>query len=130
MKTITLIVAFILTLSYFPGCANSAEPDNRGINGAGEQSFRQDVLPILTANGCTGCHGGNGGLTVTSVGALLAGGDHGPAIVPGNADSSILVRKLFSPPPFGSRMPLGGAALSDATIDVLRTWINEGARDN
>ena len=96
----------------------------------GAKSFRNDVLPILNANGCSGCHGGNGGLTVTSVGALLAGGDHGPAVVPGNADSSNLVRKLLSPPAFGSRMPLGGSPLPDASVGLIRAWINEGAKDN
>ncbi len=130
MKSITFVLVFFVTLSYLPGCSNSTAPDYGGNNGGGEKSFRQNILPILNANGCSGCHGGNGGLTITSVSALLAGGDHGPAIVPGKADSSNLVRKLLAPPPFGSRMPLGGAALSDATIGVIRTWINEGAKDN
>ncbi|HLF14637.1 MAG TPA: c-type cytochrome domain-containing protein [Bacteroidota bacterium] len=130
MKIITFALLSFVTLAFLPGCSNSTDPDNGGNNGGGEKSFRQNVLPILNANGCSGCHGGNGGLTVTSVGALLTGGDHGPAIVPGNADSSNLVRKLLSPPPFGSRMPLGGGALSDASVGVIRTWINEGAKDN
>jgi hypothetical protein len=96
----------------------------------GTISFASDVLPILNDAGCTGCHGGNGGLTVATVPQLLAGGNHGPAIVPGNADSSNLVRKLLTPPPFGSRMPLGRSPLPDASIAVIKSWINQGAKNN
>jgi hypothetical protein len=95
-----------------------------------EVSFASDVLPILTNAGCVGCHGGDGGLSVGRVSRLLAGGDHGPAVVPGKADSSNLVRKLLSPPPFGSRMPLERAPLPNTSIAVIRNWINQGAKNN
>ena len=130
MKAITSSIVFFLALACLPGCSSATEPDPGGNAGGGAKSFRSNVLPILNASGCSGCHGGNGGLTVTSVSALLSGGDHGPAVVPGIADSSNLVRKLLSPPPFGSRMPLGGTPLSDASVGVIRAWINEGAKDN
>lgn len=132
MKTVTSAILVCL-LAGLQACSNPAGPDNSGgggTTGGGGKSFRSDILPILNANGCSGCHGGNGGLTVTSVSALLAGGEHGPAVIPGNADSSNLVRKLLTPPPFGARMPFGGSALPAATIDAIRAWINEGAKDN
>lgn len=93
-------------------------------------SFAQRVLPIFQRNGCIVCHGGSGGLDVGTVAELLAGGSHGPAIVPGQADNSNLIKKLLSIPPFGVRMPQGGPYLPDSTITVLRTWINEGAQNN
>ncbi len=93
-------------------------------------SFSGQILPIFVAHGCTGCHGGTSGLTVTSVASLLAGGLHGPAIVPGDAAGSNLYKKLQPNPPFGERMPLGGPYLPDSTIAVIATWINEGARNN
>ena len=96
----------------------------------GTVSFAQKIIPIFDAYGCTGCHGGNGGLYVGTVGQLLAGGLHGPAIVSGNAAGSVLIQKLSATPPFGSRMPLGGPYLADSTIAVIRTWINEGAKNN
>ncbi len=132
MHAIASIFLAFVALTCLSGCSNATDPYNTGNTGTGggAKSFRNNILPILNANGCAGCHGGNGGLTVTSVGALLAGGDHGPAIVPGNADSSNLVRKLLSPPPFGSRMPLGGTPLPDASVGLIRAWINEGAKDN
>jgi len=127
----TLIVFSSVSLT---ACSTATGPTYSGGGGGGggaaPTSFRSDVLPILSGAGCTGCHGGNGGLTVTSVAALLAGGDHGPAIVPGDAASSNIIRKLSPSPPFGARMPLGGPYLADTTIGVIRTWINEGAKDN
>ena len=132
MISYLLKINAVIFLLMFPACSGSTDPStgSGNQNGSGEKSFRQDILPIFTGNGCAGCHGGNGGLTVTSVNSLLAGGDHGPAIVAGNADLSILVNKLSPSPPFGSRMPLGGPYLPDATINTIRTWINEGAKDN
>jgi hypothetical protein len=93
-------------------------------------SFRNQVLPVLQNAGCLGCHGGNGGLSVGSVAQLLTGGIHGPAVIPGNAESSILIRKLLSGPPFGDRMPQGGPFLPDSTVQVFRLWINQGAQNN
>jgi hypothetical protein len=93
-------------------------------------SFSADVLPILTNAGCVDCHGGNGGLSVGTVALLLAGGDHGPAVVPGKADSSNLIRKLLTPPPFGSRMPFGRSPLPETSITTIKSWINQGALNN
>ena len=93
-------------------------------------SFAQRVLPIFQRNGCIACHGGSGGLYVGTVAELLSGGSHGPALVPGHADNSNLIKKLQNSPPFGVRMPQGGPYLSDSTVAVLRTWINEGAQNN
>jgi hypothetical protein len=69
-------------------------------------------------------------LFVNSVAQLLRGGDHGPAVVAGKADTSNLVRKLSSTPPFGDRMPQGGPYLPDSTLQVIKLWINQGAKDN
>ncbi len=93
-------------------------------------SYRNDILPVLENAGCVGCHGGTSGLTVGSVAGLLRGGLHGPAVIPGKADSSNIVRKISPNPPFGDRMPQGGPYLSSATIQLIRTWIDQGAKDN
>lgn len=95
-----------------------------------EISFQNNIQPIFQTYGCNGCHGGSGGLFIQTVAQLLKGGDHGPAIVPGKADSSIIIKKLLSPPPFGQRMPQGGSALPDSTTNIIRGWINQGAKNN
>jgi len=94
------------------------------------RSFANDILPRFQRYGCLGCHGGSGGLFVDTQPHLLQGGVHGPAVVPGDADASLLIRKLSPNPPFGSRMPQGGSALADTTIQVIREWIDQGALNN
>jgi hypothetical protein len=93
-------------------------------------TFQAHIKPIFQQRGCDACHGGNGGLRVQTVAQLLQGGDHGPAIVPGKADESNLIKKLSTNPPFGDRMPQGGPYLPDSTIQIIRNWINQGAKDS
>ena len=93
-------------------------------------SFSRDILPVLENYGCTSCHGGTAGLTVGTVAGLLAGGLHGPAIVPGDAASSNIVKKISPNAPFGDRMPQGGPYLDAATIRLFVNWINQGAKNN
>jgi len=45
----------------------------------------------------------------------------------GNADNSYLIHKLEETAAQGARMPLGGPFLDQATIDVIRFWIDSGA---
>ena len=51
-------------------------------------------------------------------------------IEPGNPDDSYLVRKIQGTGIVASRMPLGGPALSQEAIDLVRQWVLEGALDN
>lgn len=117
------------------GCRqNPASPETTEppppVQSGGTVSFAGKVLPVLIRYGCTSCHGGSGGLYVGSVAQLLAGGAHGPAVVAGDAGSSILIKKLSPTPPFGDRMPQGGPYLPDSTVAVISAWINEGALNN
>lgn len=94
-------------------------------------SFAADIGPLL-ASRCTECHdsGGPGGLDLRSYAALLAGGSHGPAIVPGSCADSILWQKTGSMPPFGGRMPADGAPLSEAQRAKICAWIDSGAPES
>jgi hypothetical protein len=126
----TIAAAFLLG-SLLAGCRDGGvEPETPPPVTGGAVSFSGKILPIFTQYGCTGCHGGTSGLTVTSVSSLLAGGLHGPAVIAGDAANSPLYRKLQPSPPFGTRMPQGGPYLPDSTMTVIATWINEGARNN
>jgi hypothetical protein len=98
--------------------------------GATVVSFARDVRPLLVNHGCTGCHGGTSGLFVGTVAGLLAGGLHGPAVIPGDGANSNIVRKISPSPPFGARMPDGGPFLPSSEITVIRTWIDQGAQNN
>ncbi|WP_231742175.1 PSD1 and planctomycete cytochrome C domain-containing protein [Stieleria varia] len=92
--------------------------------------FEQSVRPLL-AKHCYECHSSQseelqGGLLVDSRPTLRRGGDNGPAIVPGDADHSLLIRAVRYEP--GMEMP-PDEKLSDAEIDVLQRWVNMGAPD-
>jgi hypothetical protein len=72
-------------------------------------------------------------LDAASAYALLVGvpSNQVPALLlvsPGNPDGSYLIQKLEGTAAVGGRMPLNGPPyLDQATIDVIRQWISEGA---
>ena len=78
---------------------------------------------------CTQCHSGDqpqAGLSLHRLEGLVHGGANGPAIVPGSSEDSLLIQRVAGRQP--PRMPLGGKALTDEQIGVLRAWIDQGAR--
>ena len=54
---------------------------------------------------------------------------YGPAlrVNPSSAATSVLWNKVAGTGTNGSQMPMGGPFLSQADIDLIETWINEGA---
>ena len=64
----------------------------------GKISFARDIAPVLTQK-CMQCHGHTplmGGLDLRTRETALKGGQHGAAIVPGNAAASSLQTRLSS----------------------------------
>lgn len=77
---------------------------------------------------CAGCHGAaqpKARLNLTSYGGLMAGGRRGPAIVPGDPESSLLYKLVTGQQQ--PKMPPGGN-LSHADIKLLADWIRAGAK--
>ena len=60
--------------------------------------------------------------------ALLAGGDSGPAIVPGNPGASRLIKAIKYTDP-DLEMPPEDSKLPDYVIRDFETWISNGAAD-
>ncbi len=90
--------------------------------------FLRDIQPVLTSK-CLGCHSGanaQASLKLHTRSDLLQGGVSGSSIVPGDASSSLLVRKINGQQ--GMRMPPSGAPLAPETIALIRNWIDQGAR--
>lgn len=94
--------------------------------------YLQEIAPILKKN-CLACHfeqDTEGGLNLESHGQLLAGGDSGAGIVPGNPDESLVwlrVSGLEEPlmPPEDNGV--GAEPLSPEELGLLKRWIEEGA---
>ena len=82
---------------------------------------------ILEAK-CFACHGDirTSDLDLRDRGSLLKGGKRGPAVVPGNAEASLLYQAVRREGDL--QMPLGRTPLTPAELSVLRDWINAGAR--
>ena len=91
--------------------------------------FTADVKPIFNKN-CISCHGGvkqKGGFSVLFREEALAKTESGkPAIIPGNASNSEMIRRLTLKDP-EERMPYKHDALPQTEIDILTRWVNEGA---
>ena len=85
--------------------------------------FNRDVQPILTTR-CSGCHGPQQqmkGLRVDQADALLN------VVVPGDSGASKLIQRVSSTKK-GFGMPPVGAPLTPAEIELLRAWIDQGAK--
>jgi mono/diheme cytochrome c family protein len=87
-------------------------------------TYEQHVRPILKAK-CFHCHGGEkveAGLDLRLRRLLLAGGDSGPAITPGDPAASLLIERVAA-----GEMPPVDKKLTPAEVDVLRRWVAAGA---
>ena len=89
--------------------------------------FERRVRPVL-ANNCYACHSASAktpfaGLRLDSRELVLRGGDHGPAIIPGDPARSRLIQAVRH---VGLRMPPSGK-LKPEEIEALETWISAGA---
>ncbi|MCL4786678.1 MAG: DUF1553 domain-containing protein [Verrucomicrobia bacterium] len=96
------------------------------------QFFENRIRPVL-ANHCYPCHSQRaekvrGGLLLDTREATLRGGDSGPALVPGEPESSRLIKAVrYNDPDL--RMPPKDKKLSDAQIADLEAWVKMGAPD-
>ncbi len=92
---------------------------------------QHDIVPILLHR-CTVCHGPRkqeAGLDLRSKSAMLKGGKSGPAIVPGQPDASLLIRKVKDGlmPPKNRLVEASVKPIETGEIDVLVKWIAAGA---
>jgi len=91
-------------------------------------SFVKDVMPIFSAN-CAGCHATGvkmGSLELDTFQEVMKGGTHGAVVVPGNSGESrlyLMITGKATP-----AMPLNGKTLAAGEIDVIRKWIDAGAK--
>ena len=91
--------------------------------------FENHIRPVL-ADTCFRCHGGervSGELRIDSREALLAGGESGPAIVPGNPEQSLLIRAIRRDDDVSAMPPENDKALRADQIATFETWIRNGA---
>jgi hypothetical protein len=93
--------------------------------------FEKRVRPILVAH-CYECHSADskekgGNLLLDSRPGLLAGGDSGPALIPGDPEKSLLITAIRQTDK-DLKMP-PEKKLSDSEIADLTEWVKQGAAD-
>ena len=93
--------------------------------------FESKIRPVLIES-CYECHAEDseklkGGLLLDSKAGWMRGGDTGPAIIPGDADNSLLMHMIRREPSYEAMPPK--SKLTDAQIEDFANWINEGAFD-
>ena len=106
-------------------CGGTAELDECNVcdgNNSSCVNYLAEIQPIFTAN-CTGCHDSShsSGLDLTFYSSLI----NNDVIISGDHVSSNLWEYINS-----GYMPMGGNRLSSQNINLIATWIDEGALDN
>ncbi|HJT33081.1 MAG TPA: PSD1 and planctomycete cytochrome C domain-containing protein [Pirellulales bacterium] len=92
--------------------------------------FAEQIAPLF-ARHCLGCHNPSdqkGGLDLTRAEGLTKGGESGPAVVPGDADASLLWQRVAADEmPPERTTPASRISLTAAEKATLREWIAAGA---
>src|SRR3712207_4336951 len=96
-----------------------------------DELFEKQVRPLLIAR-CYGCHSAEakkqkGGVGVGPAEGLRRGGASGPALVPGDAAASLLIKAIRYKDPDLQMPP--DERLPEAEIAILERWIARGAPD-
>jgi uncharacterized membrane protein/mono/diheme cytochrome c family protein len=88
------------------------------------------VQPILAAK-CVSCHNpdkSKGSLLLDTPENIMKGGKHGKLFVKGNADSSLMMQRIYLPEEDKKHMPLADKPqLTKEEIEILARWIQSGA---
>lgn len=146
------IVSSTLVLLAACGSGGGSSDDDAGAGGGGDGGGGSGSgNPNLQANFasiqdniftpiCTACHTGASapqGLRLDAANsyALLVGVASAEVpgtqrVAPGNPNASYLIQKLEGTATIGGRMPLNGAPLPQADIDMIRQWITDGAQES
>ncbi len=102
--------------------------------GRGEVSYARDIDPIINIR-CAECHSSEGegkhvsGLDLTNYDGLMKGTNQGgKMITPGSAIGSSFMVMVTRKDHL--RMPFGKSPLADDEIRAIRSWIDQGAKNN
>ncbi|MBC7854557.1 MAG: PSD1 domain-containing protein [Pirellulaceae bacterium] len=125
MRLTLCLASCLIVLGLWRQSSQAAEPNSEDATNI--EFFEKKIRPILVAN-CHTCHSAEtnskGGLRVDDRNGLISGGGRGSAVMPGDADKSLLIKavsyadKLKMPP--SNQLP-------EEQIADLKKWIADGA---
>lgn len=123
MKPSILVPAFLLLALL--GCTTTPS------DVPSDPSYSTDIQPIFNSS-CITCHSDaapSGAYSLTGrAGAIGVGSDTVPNVVPNDAASSKLYRRIAGTE--APQMPQGQAPLDTVKTAAIRNWIDKGAKDN
>ena len=90
-------------------------------------SYAKDIAPFMQKY-CNNCHGLeriSRGLDLRTYDTIMKGSLNGPMVIAGEAGNSRLAQSVLM-----GKMPKRGTKPTQAEIDMLVNWINQGANNN
>ena len=90
--------------------------------------YLREIKPVLKER-CFACHGAlkqKSGLRLDTARLIRQGGDNGAAVTPGQAEASVLLKRVLATD-LAERMPPEGEPLKAEQIKRIRAWISQGA---
>ncbi|MDP3312403.1 hypothetical protein [Lutibacter sp.] len=107
---------------YYDAIQDEVIIDNGNGGGTTEVSYATDIVPLWSQ--CTGCHGSiKPTLNINSYTNLLNG-----YVIAGDANNSVLYKSLLGTGGISLMPP--GSKWPQSKIDLVKTWINQGAKNN
>jgi len=130
-QEIRAIVSFIQAWYVSPEEEAAQEAGGPDLAKIENPSFAKDVKAILDKR-CASCHSKRvkGNYSIADYDKTMTSGDHAPAITPGDATNSLLVKMLRGvKTDAGGQMP-PSRKLKEDQIQLIERWINQGAQNN
>jgi mono/diheme cytochrome c family protein len=130
-KYFSTVLSIIFVLFTVTNCDDSLtveDVDKKDIPSS-NVSFADHIYPVFQVK-CINCHNAtspDAGLDLTSYAAATSSLD---MIFPGSADVSRLVWSIEARSGVSPMPPIGYPILTKDQIDGIKTWINEGAKNN
>ncbi len=128
-----VLLAGVVALSCSKDSSSTGD-DDHGIDYGSitDIQYSQHVQPLLNDD-CVSCHGPNradAGLRLDSWDELIKGSQFGEAVIPFDADHSVMIEMLTKLAGAVHPADQGESALDSAEIAFLARWIDEGAQND
>jgi mono/diheme cytochrome c family protein len=121
-----LPLGLVLAVHGAPGPA-MVDDSSTQLARAGDVSFSSQIAPMFEEY-CVSCHGAEtqeAGLRLDSYEAVMAGSEYGAVVEAGSPDNSLLLDMVAA-----GEMPQEEDPWDEDQVDLVRSWIADGAEDN
>lgn len=121
-----LPLGLVLAVHGAPG-PTVVQSSSTELSRAGDVSYSSQIAPMFQES-CVSCHGEEtqeAGLRLDSYGAVMTGSEYGAVIEAGSPENSLLLDMVAA-----GEMPQEDDPWDEDQVDLVRSWIEDGAEDN